>query len=352
MKPKLIQILNEYGHANILQIEGISDELMLKMYRMMVLTRIWNGKALSLQRQGRMGTITSVHGQEAANIGMALPLEQTDWFLPSFRDQGVLFTLGVSLKDQLLFWGGYEQGMYIPEHLNIAPSCITVGSHLCHAAGVAYAAKLRKEKTVVLTNSGDGSTSEGDFHESLNMASLFQLPVVFVVQNNHWAISMPFERQSATETISEKAAAYNMESARVDGNDVFAVYKTVKKYVELAREKSQPALIELVTYRIGDHTTADDATRYRTKEVIDEWIKKDPIDRMKKFLVETHRWDEQQDKSLIDECMKQVEQAVKDYEAVGVIEPAEMFKYMYHEMPWHLKEEIDEVKALYKGEDA
>lgn len=346
MKTKLIQILDEKGNCDEKAIPDFTDEDIVKMYRLMNLTRIWNDKALSLQRQGRLGTMGSVRGQEAANVGMALPLQSNDWFVPAFREYGALFALGVSLKDQLMFWGGDERGSQIPENLRVTPTSIIVASHLAHAVGIALAAKLKGEKSVALSSSGDGSTSQGDFHESLNMAAVFKAPVVFVIQNNQWAISLPFNKQTATETIAEKAAAYAIDGVRVDGNDIFAVYTTVKKYVEAARKNNKPALIELVTYRMGDHTTADDATRYRKPDVLAEWEKKDPISRLKIYMMNSRGWTEEKDKQLIEECTKEVDEAVKGYEAIEPADPTDMFKYIYKDMPWHLKEQMEEVREF------
>jgi len=346
MKQKLIQYLNESGKADEKAIADITEEQMLKMYRLMNLTRLWNDKALSLQRQGRLGTLGSVRGQEASNIGMAMPLQAGDWFVPAFREYGALFTLGVPMKDQLMYWGGDERGNRVPDNLKIANICITVGAHLTHAVGIALAAKLKGEKSMAMSSSGDGSTSQGDFHESLNMAAVYKAPVVFIIQNNHWAISVPFEKQTATETIAEKAVAYAIDGVRVDGNDVFAVYKTVKKYADRAREEQKPALIELVTYRIGDHTTADDATRYRKPEIVAEWEKRDPISRLRIFLMNHHGWTEEKENKLIKELSAEVEKAVQDYESVEQADPTNMFKYIYSEMPWHLKEQMEEVRAI------
>ena len=342
MKSELIQILDEKGRCDVSLIEGISDQEIMKMYRLMNLTRLWNDKALSLQRQGRMGTLASVRGQEASNIGMALPLQSGDWFVPAFREYGAMFAMGFSLRDQYLYWGGDERGVNIPENMNMAPICITVGAHLCHAVGIAMAAKLKGEKSMALSSSGDGSTSQGDFHESLNMAAVYKAPVVFVIQNNHWAISVPFEKQTATATIAEKAAAYAIEGVRVDGNDVFAVYQTVKKYADMARNEFKPALIELVTYRMGDHTTADDASRYRESELVKEWEKKDPIERLKKFIMAEKNWTAAKDKKMMDELIAEVDTAVKEYENFDSPDPSSMFTYLYKEMPWHLKEQMAE----------
>lgn len=349
MKDELIQILDPDGNCNEDAISGLKKDDILKMYRMMTLTRLWNEKALSLQRQGRLGTFGSVRGQEAANIGMAMALQPDDWFIPSFREFGAQFTLGIPLRDQYFLWGGYERGGYVEPSLRVTPNAITVGSHIPHAVGVALAAKLKGEKSMVLSSSGDGSTSQGAFHEGLNFAAVYQAPVVFAIQNNHWAISLPVEQQTATKTIAEKAAAYGITGARVDGNDVFAVYTTITKYADIAREQFKPALIELVTYRMDDHTTADDASRYRDSEIVKEWETKDPINRLQIYLAQKHKWTDAKNKELVAECTREVDQAVQEYEAEGIPNPAGMFEQIYTEMPWNLKEQQAAAKATEGG---
>lgn len=341
---QLIQVINPKGEVvDEAALKTISDEDMLRMYRFMVLTKSWNTKALSLQRQGRLGTLASVRGQEGANVGMGMALGPDDWLVPAFREYGAMIVRGVSLKSLFLHWGGDERGARPPEGSRMLPVCITVGSHLPHAAGIAWGAKIRGEKIAVMSSSGDGSTSQGDFYEALNFAGVFKLPVVFVIQNNHWAISVPVEKQTATETLAEKACAAGLESARVDGNDVIAVYLTVKRLLDRARSELKPALVELVTYRLGDHTTSDDATRYRKDEEIQSWIQKDPIDRMRKFLTAHRGWTDEKDSELTEECSAEVEQAVKEYEATSGRNPAAIFDHMYAEMPWHLKEQKEEM---------
>jgi pyruvate dehydrogenase E1 component alpha subunit len=341
---QLIQVINPEGKVvDEAALKTISDEEMFSMYRFMVLTKLWNQKALSLQRQGRLGTLASVRGQEAANVGMGMALGPNDWLVPAFREFGAMIVRGVSLESLFLHWGGDERGARPPEGSHMLPVCITVGSHLPHAAGIAWGAKIRGEKIAVMSSSGDGSTSQGDFYEALNFAGVFKLPVVFVIQNNHWAISLPVEKQTATETLAEKACAANVEGARVDGNDVLAVYLTVKRFLDRARSELKPALVELVTYRLGDHTTSDDAARYRKEEELQSWVQKDPIDRMRKFLAAHRGWSDEKDSLLTDECSAEVEQAVKDYEATAGRKPTAIFDHLYAEMPWHLKEQKQEM---------
>jgi pyruvate dehydrogenase E1 component alpha subunit len=339
----LFQVMDPDGNVDDTAVKGISEADMHKMYRLMVFTRLWNSKALSLQRQGRLGTLASVRGQEASNVGMGMALGPDDWFVPAFREYGAMFARGAEPNVLLQYWGGDERGARLPDGCRVLPVCITVGSHLCHAAGMAWGAKIRGDKIAVLSSSGDGSTSQGDFHESLNFAGVFKLPVVFAIQNNHWAISVPVNKQTATETLAEKACAYNINGERVDGNDIFAVYLMVKQLLETARSEFKPSLVELVTYRMDDHTTSDDATRYRTEEMLDPWRKKDPIDRLRKYLTAKRGWDDKKDSELVEECSAEVEKAVQAYENVEPAKPTIIFDNYYAEMPWHLREQKEEM---------
>ncbi|MBI5571583.1 MAG: pyruvate dehydrogenase (acetyl-transferring) E1 component subunit alpha [Desulfomonile tiedjei] len=340
----LIQVMDPDGRiVDKSALKAIKESDMLEMYRLMNFTRLWNSKALSLQRQGRMGTLASVRGQEASNVGMGLALGPEDWFCPSFREYGAMFARGIRPEELYRYWGGDERGARPLEGSRVMPVCITVGSHLLHAAGIAWGAKIRGERIAVMSSSGDGSTSQGDFHEALNFAGVFKLPVVFAIQNNHWAISVPVEKQTASETLAEKACAYGIRGARVDGNDIIAVYSTVKKLLDVARSDYRPALVELVTYRMDDHTTADDASRYRTKEMLAPWQGKDPIDRLRKYLSAEHGWDDQKEKGLIEELTAEVEQCVKEYEGAPHPPPEQIFEHTYAELPWHLREEREEL---------
>jgi pyruvate dehydrogenase E1 component alpha subunit len=343
-KDNLVQLLDTEGHCDAPVIAELPREKIVDMYRLMVLTRMWNDKGKSLQRQGRLGTLPSLRGQEAASVGIAYGMGEDDWFVPAFREAGVLFRLGIPLRDQYLFWGGDERGGKIPDGLKVTNISIIVGGHLPHAVGIAYAAKYKKEHSAVICVMGDGATSEGDFHESLNMAAVMNLPVVFVIQNNGWAISTPNNRQSATETFAEKGNAYGIENIRVDGNDAFAIYETIKKYADRARDEFKPVLIELLTYRMDDHTTADDATRYRSDDEVEEWRKKDPVDRLRKYLQHERQWTEEEELEVIEECSQEVDDAVKEYEEFPKANPRDMFKYMYSDKPWHLQEAEKDVE--------
>lgn len=345
LETDIFQLLQVDGTCDVDALLGLSSEKIVAMYRLLHLTRIWNEKAKSLQRQGRLGTLPSLKGQEAAGVGIAFAMQKEDWFVPAFREAGALFHLGISLRDHFLFWGGDERGGGIPDHLKTTNISIIVGGHLPHAVGIAYAAKYKKEKSAVICVLGDGATSEGDFHESMNLAAVLQVPIVFVIQNNGWAISTPPHRQTATRTFAEKAGAYAMDGLRVDGNDVFAVYQSIKKYADRAREKNKPALIELLTYRLDDHTTADDATRYREDEDVIEWQKRDPLERLRNYLFKNADWTEARDEEVLTSCISEVDRAAKEYLKIEAPDPRNMFKFIYNDMPWHLREELDEVSA-------
>ena len=239
-----------------------SDHAMLcELYRAMVLTRTFDARAVALQRTGRLGTFASSLGQEAVGVGVASAMHPDDVLVPSFRDQGAQLWRGVTMEELLLYWGGDERGSDFSGPREDFPVSIPVASHILHAAGVALAFKLRGERRSAVCLFGDGATSKGDFYEALNLAGVWRLPVVFVVANNGWAISVPREAQTAAATLAQKAIAAGIEGVQVDGNDVFAVRHVVE--AALARGDSGPILVETLTYRLGDHTTADDASRYR-----------------------------------------------------------------------------------------
>ena len=345
-----LQILDENGNCDKKLMPKLSSKDIKDMYKAMVLTRIFDDKLLSLQRQGRVGTIAQVKGQEASNIGSAYALNKEDWIFPSFRETGSLILRGWPPEMIILYFGGDERGSKVPEGVNIFTIAIPVATQLPHAVGFAWGVKLKKDKKVVVTYFGDGSTSEGDFHESLNFAGVFKLPIVFICQNNQYAISVPREKQTAAETLAQKAIAYGFEGIQVDGNDVFAVYRATKEALQKARNGKGPTLIECVTYRMADHTTADDASKYRSKAEVEKWKKKDPIDRLRKYMEKNKMWNKKEEEKLIEGLKKKVEDIVKKAESYSKVNPEDIFKYMYKEMPWNLKEQMEEMKKNMKNE--
>ena len=326
---KHLSILDEKGGVDELLMPPLKDEQIVDMYRMLLFTRLADQYALSLQREGRIGTYPPVLGQEAAQVGSAFAIGKADWVFPTYRELGVYLTMGYPLHLLLRYWAGDERGLKIPDDLNIFPFCIPVGTHVPHAAGAAMGAKLKREEIAVITYFGDGGTSKGDFHEGLNMAGVFKLPVVAICQNNQWAISVPRERQTASKTLAQKAFAYGFEGIQVDGNDIFAVYKSTLEAINQAKEGKGPTFIECFTYRMTDHTTADDAERYRPKEEVEEWKEKDPILRMRLFMERKGLWNEQFQRGTEENLKKTIEEEIKKAESAEPASPKEIFLYTY-----------------------
>jgi pyruvate dehydrogenase E1 component alpha subunit len=297
------------------------------MYEFLVLSRTFDERSLSLQREGRLGTYPSILGQEASQIGSALAAEKSDWLFPTFRESGVYIAMGHSLHLLFQYWAGDERGMKIPDGVNVFPYSIPVGTQIAHAVGAAMAAKYRKDRAAALVYFGDGGSSRGDFHEGMNMAGVFKLPVVFLCQNNQWAISVRRELQTAARTIAQKAIAYGFEGIQVDGNDIFSVYKATKDAIGKAKAGDGPTLIECFTYRMHDHTTSDDATRYRPKEEIDMWKARDPILRLRLYLEKKGLWTDGYQKETESRAKAAVDDAQKKAEAAVPTDPRDMFTY-------------------------
>lgn len=327
-----LDILDEKGDADMALMPSMSEAYIRRMYELLVLSRTFDGFALNLQREGRLGTYPSILGQEASQIGSAFAIEKTDWIFPSFREIGVYITMGYPMEMLYQYWSGDERGSCTPDNLNIFPLCIAVGTQLPHAAGAAMAARYRKDRIAVITYFGDGCTSKGDFHEAMNMAGVFKLPVVFICQNNQWAISVPRDRQTASKTLAQKAYAYGFEGIQVDGNDIFAVYKAAEEAMKKARDGGGPTFIECFTYRMSDHTTADDAARYRTKEEVEAWKSKDPLLRLKLFMEKNRLWTEEFQKHVEEEAKAAVSEAVKLAESMAPLGPQDMLAYTYETM--------------------
>ena len=329
-------------------IPDFTDDQLMYLYKTMLYTRVIDDKALSYQRQGRMLTYAPNTGQEATQIGSAFALEKGDWLVPAFRELGAWLVKGVPLKDIYLYWYGNEWGSYI-EDVNILPISIPIASQLQHATGIGMANNIKGEKDVVLAVVGDGGTSEGDFHEALNFAAVFKAPVIFLIQNNQYAISTKRVIQTMSKNLAQKAIAYNMPGILVDGNDIFAMYNATKEAVDRARNGEGPTLIEAYTYRLGAHTTSDDPTKYRENQEVEEWLKKDPLLRFKLYLQEkgllTDEWEEKTKKELEEEVMATFE----SIENKSDTEIDDIFKYHFETMPPQLEEQLNEYKAFLEG---
>lgn len=345
-----LQILKQDGSLGASS-PKLTGEQIQEMYHLMVLSRAFDDIAIKLQRQGRLGTYGSVRGQEASQIGSAYALQKDDWLVPSFRENASCIARGMPMKCLLQYWGGDERGHGYSESATTLPLSIPISTQVPHAVGIAMAIQYKKEKKVVLAHMGDGGTSEGDFHEALNFAGVFRAPVVFLCQNNHWAISVPRSKQTAAATLAQKALAYGFPGVIVDGNDIFAVYKAVSEAIEKARNGNGPTLIECITYRIGDHTTADDAKRYRSEEEVEQWRKKDPIERLKNYMVKKKMWDAKKEAGLQEEVAAKVSAAVRQYEEEQPADPKDIFAYTFATMSQQLQEQYAALQENIEKKD-
>jgi len=343
-KVENLSILNEKGELDASLEPDIPEELLLKLHRAILLSRKFDERLLNLQRQGRIGTFAPISGQEAAQLGAVAPLRPSDWMVPAFRETAAEIWRGRSLESVIMYNNGYNEGAEIPQNLNNLPISVPVGSQILHAVGLGWAAKYRQTDDVAMTFFGDGATSEGDFHEGLNFAGVFQVPAIFVCQNNHWAISIPVAKQTHSKTLAQKAIAYGIPGIQVDGNDILAVYAAAKEAVDRARAGQGPTLIECVTYRMAMHTTADDPKRYRTEEEVEKWRERDPIVRFQKYLVDKGLLSEDKIAGIESEVLEEIQAAVdgaeEEMKALG--DPIDMFEHAYDRMPAYLQEQKED----------
>lgn len=347
-----LQILDEKGKIDTKLMPQLSNEDIQKMYEAMLLGRIFDETMLKLQREGRIGTYAPAIGQEATQVGCAFPLQQSDWFFPMYRDVASFIMRGMPLENLVLYWSGDSRGMKIPEGQNNFSPAIPVSTQIPHAVGAAMASKIMGHRTAVLVCTGDGGTSKADFHEAMNFAGVFRAPVVVICENNQYAISVPRENQTAAETIAQKAVAYGFEGVQVDGNDVFGVYKAAKDALEKARSGKGPTLIECVTYRIADHTTADDSSRYRTEQEVNEWKKKDPIERLRKYMESRLLWNKNYEKRIRFAAEERINEAIKKAEGMPKPQAKDIFSYMYQEMTESLRGQLEELNGLLENRAA
>jgi 2-oxoisovalerate dehydrogenase E1 component alpha subunit len=314
------------------------QEELTKMYRMMTLVRTFDTKAINLQRTGKLGTYASCLGHEATHVGAGVALRDEDVLIPVYREYGAQFLRGVKMSNVLLYWGGDERGnVYSGTAREDYAWNVPIASQMLHAAGVAMALKVRGEKRCALTFVGDGGTSQGAFYEALNLAGARALPAVFIIVNNKWAISVPIESQTATRTLAQKAIAAGMPGLQVDGNDAIAVRQVVSEALERARSGGGPTVIEAVTYRLSDHTTADDATRYRKELEVKEAWAVEPLLRLRAYLVGVKAWDDAREEALKAECARQVEAAVEEYLNTPKQPTDAMFDHLFANAPRNLQ---------------
>jgi pyruvate dehydrogenase E1 component alpha subunit len=324
---KVYQILTPEGKV-VGRPPDLPADRLLQLYRWMVFGRVVSDRMIALQRQGKMGTFSPLNGQEAALVGVAAPLQANDWLLGSYREFLCYHVKGVPFVSQFKQWVGNIADDY-PYEVGCVPFQIVLATQVVHTVGIAMAMKYNNEPYVAVAGCGDGATSEGDFNEALNFAGVFKAPVIFFVQNNGWAISTPRRRQTAAEHLADRGPGFGVPSHVVDGNDVLAVYQLVSDCVAQARAGDGPSLIEAITYRMGAHTTADDPTRYRPEAELQEWAKRDPIVRFRKFLLDRNMLTETEDQQIYDEINAEFEAAVAAYEALPPQSPGRQFELVF-----------------------
>ncbi|WP_102027499.1 pyruvate dehydrogenase (acetyl-transferring) E1 component subunit alpha [Salirhabdus sp. Marseille-P4669] len=344
---EVVQILNEEGEiVNEAEMPDLSDDQLKELMRRMVYTRVLDQRSIALNRQGRLGFYAPTAGQEASQLGSQFAMEKEDFLLPAYRDVPQLIWHGLPLTKAFLFSRGHYVGNQMPEGVNALSPQIIIGAQIIQAAGVALGMKKRGQKTIALTYTGDGGASQGDFYEGMNFAGAYKAPAVFVVQNNHFAISVPVEKQSAAKTVAQKAVAAGIPGVRVDGMDVLAVYKAVRDARDRAVNGEGPSLVETVTYRYGPHTLAgDDPTRYRSEDLDNEWAKKDPLIRFRKYLENKGLWSEEEENKVIDQAKEEIKAAIKEADGVDKQKVTDLISIMYEELPANLQEQMEEYQA-------
>lgn len=340
------QYLNEDGQlADEVPALAEDTSALLELYRLMVLVRVMDAKAIALQRTGKLGTYPSTRGQEAVFVGVGHAMQPKDVFVPYYRDIGTLIQRGVKLSQILMYWGGDERGNVFHNSKDF-PYSVPIASQSLHASGAAFALKYRKENQAVVAISGEGSTSQGDFYEAMNIAGVWKLPVVFIICNNQWAISVPREAQTATSTIAQKAIAAGFSGEQVDGNDIIAVQHRTAVALKNARENNTPCLLEMICYRQHDHTTADDASRYEPKHLREQEWRKEPVMRLQKYLAKLGVWTEALEEKLQAECAVEVDKAVKEYLEQEPQPLESMFDYLYETLPQAYREQRESLKDV------
>jgi len=337
-----IQFLNESGNWVANRPDFATDQWLLKAYHYMVLCRVFDQKAVALQRTGQLGTFPSALGQEAFGVAIGLTLHKDDVFVPYYRDHGAhLLRSGPNaMENLLLYWGGDEAGSsYGPKQ--DFPVCVPIATQITHAAGAAAALKIKGSEQLVMVTIGDGGTSKGDFFESLNVAGVWQLPLIVLVNNNQYAISVPREKQCGAASLAQKAIGAGVHGIQVDGNDVVAITQAINEARVRVHEHKGATLIEAMTYRLGDHTTADDASRYRSQQEVKQAWLKEPIKRMQTLLLDLKLWDSEQEKNLQESCSASVESQVQSYLKKPAASPQSMFDHLYAEWPEAMNEQLD-----------
>lgn len=342
------KFLPEVNQVNLPSFARDPAEL-LKMYKMMVLVRTFDTKAVNLQRTGKLGTYPPALGHEAAQVGAAAALHSEDVIAPVYREIGTQIWRGVRMVEILRYWGGDESGNDFVNTRHDFPWCVPIGTQTLHAAGAAMAFQIRKEARCALAYIGDGGTSEGAFYEAMNVAGVRKLPVVFYVVNNRWAISIPLEQQTAAQTLAQKGIAAGIPGIQVDGNDILAVRHVLEEALQRAREGGGPTVVEALTYRLSDHTTADDASRYRHSGDVEQGWAVEPMKRLRSYLTGLQLWDDAQEQAHKQTCSVQVEAAVQEYLATPRPPVSAMFDHLFANLPKRIVEQREEAMQLSSG---
>ncbi len=349
-KVEFLSILNEHAEVDQTLAPELDGDVLTRMFTWMLTTRRLDERLINMQRQGRIGTYGPTRGQEAVSVGSAFALRPDDWTAQAFRETGLMLARGWALETPMFFWGGFEEGNAVPDSVNDLPISVPVASQTLHGVGIAWAMKLKGKDTVCITYTGDGGTSEGDFHEAMNFAGVYQLPVIFMVQNNQFAISCPRSKQTRSATLAQKALAYGFDGIQVDGNDILAVYVATREAVDKARQGGGPTLIEAVTYRLSVHTTADDPTKYRSADEVKAWEKRDPLIRFRKYVKDRGVLDDQTIQGIEDDIQQKIKAAVERYESYNDADPLDCFRYIFAELPPELQQQKEEFAAAVKEE--
>ena len=349
----MLQVIDNNGKVISKELmPHLSDDEMVKLYKDMLFVRTLDFMIVSYQRQGRVFTYPPNYGQEAIGVAAGAVLRHEDWLVPAFRELGAWLAKGVTVREVFQFAMGFEEGFNFKEANHVLPFSVPIASQFLHATGIGYAIKYHKKDEVALAFVGDGGTSEGDFHEALNFAGVWKVPVIFVVQNNQYAISVPVKSQTASINIAIKSKAYGLKGLKVDGNDIFAMLTALRYAHEYARNEQQAVLIEAVTYRKGAHTTSDDPTKYRTTDEEQEWDKRDPLRRMKLFLEKKKLWSDSEEERLTEEYRKEIDRLFTETEQTVQYPLEDAFKYTYAEMPQELRDQQIEHEKFLQWKNA
>ncbi len=351
LKEERLDIIDKEGQViNDELLPKINKDTLLHMYKTMVLGRIADEKAVQFQRQGRMLTYAPNIGQEAAQAGPMAAMEDQDWLVLAFRELSAMLYKGIPLEQIYLYWYGNEMGSKYADELNVLPINVPIGSQISHAAGVAYANKLKKNDQATIAFIGEGGTSHGEFHEGINFAATFNVPLIIVIQNNQYAISTPVGQATKSKTLAQKAIAYGIKGIQVDGNDPLAMYLATQEARKRVMNDEGPVLIEAVTYRMGPHTTSDNPSLYRSDEEVEKWKERDPIKRFRQYLIDKKFWSKKKDETLYDDTKKDVRDTFKKVEKSGEVPLDDIFSHMYGTMPDHLKKQREAYKRYLNEE--